>query len=76
MYADCRVTVRKAPTKVALSTSSRTLGVGQTFLLQGRIYYSGGNFIYSGSDTSMATFESSDSSVVKIDAYGNVTAIK
>ena len=76
VYADCRVTVRKAPTKVALSTSKRTLGVGQTFLLQGRIYYRGGNFIYSGSDTSMATFESSDPSVVKIDAYGNVTALK
>ena len=76
VYADCYVVVRKAPTKVALSTGSRTLGVGQTFLLQGRIYYSGGSFIFSGNDSSMATFESSNSSVVKVDAYGNVTALQ
>ena len=64
MYADCQVVVRKAPTKTLLSTTYEQLGVGQSFKLLGKIYYSGGSFIYSEADTSIAQFQSSDSSII------------
>ena len=76
MYADCQVVVRKAPTKTLLSTTYEQLGVGQSFKLLGKIYYSGGSFIYSEADTSIAQFQSSDSSIISVSADGTVTAHK
>ncbi len=76
IYVDCQVTVRKAPTKVELSASSVDLGVSQTYKLYGRIYYSGGSFIYSAADTSIAKFESSNTDVLTVSADGTVTALK
>ena len=76
LYVDCNVTVRKKPTSVLLSASNVELGVDQTYKLYGRIYYSGGSFLYTAGDTSIAKFESSDSSILTIASDGTVTALK
>ncbi len=55
--ASCTVTVKKAPTSVSLSATSKTLKVGQDFIIT-RSANSGSyayNFAWSSSDTSVAT---------------------
>ena len=76
LYVDCNVTVRKAPKKVELSASSIDLGVGQEFRLYGRIYYSGGSFIYTAGDTSIAQFQNSNPDAISIAADGTITGLK
>ena len=69
--ASCTVTVKKAPTKVTLTKTSVTLGVGESFSL--------GSSIPSGTAAAKRTYSSSNKSVVKMtktDWTGNFTAVK
>ena len=67
-YADCKIVVRKAPTKVQLGASSVSLGVGQRIRVTGKIFYSGGSCAFSPNDTSYARLTVDDSTIAQIDA--------
>lgn len=56
--ASCRVTVRNAPTKVTLSSTALTLGVGESFSLSAAVN--------DGAASAKRTYRTSDSSVVKM----------
>lgn len=66
VQAECAVTVVKAPTKVKLSVSKITLGVGQTDVLKA---------ILNNGNESAVSFVSSDSSVAAVDEMGVITAM-
>lgn len=67
-YRDCKVVVRKKPTKVAFGSSSVYLGVGQSASVSAKIYYSGGSCNYSVNDTSYARLTFSDPTIAKLDS--------
>ena len=76
-YADCTVVVRKKPTKVQFATNSTMLGVGQKVKIAAKIFYSGGNCIYSMNDTSYARLSVDDTSIAKIDpATGEIIGVE
>lgn len=69
--AKCKVTVKPAPTKVTITKTSMTLGVGETGTL--------GSNINSGSCSTQRTYRTSNSSVVKMTKTnweGKFTAVK
>lgn len=75
-YADCKVTVRKAPTKVVLGKTSVSLGVGQAVKVTGKIYYSGGSIAYSPNDTSYVRLFVADTSIAKVNAAGELIGVE
>ena len=75
-YVDCKVTVRKAPTKVVLGKTSYSLGVGQAIKVTGKVYYSGGSIAYSPNDTSYVRLSVADTSIARINAAGELIGIE
>lgn len=74
--ATCKVTVKSAPSSVALSNSNITLGKGETFLIS-QCSNSGSyarNFTWSSSNTKVATIEKTSGNKAKITAKSNGTA--
>lgn len=73
--ATCRVTVKSAPSSVALSNSTITLGKGETFLIS-QCSNSGSyarNFTWSSSNSKVATIEKTSGNKAKITAKSNGT---
>lgn len=73
--ATCRVTVKSAPSSVALSNSTITLGKGETFIIS-QCSNSGSyarNFTWSSSNTKVATIEKTSGNKAKITAKSNGT---
>ena len=76
LYVDCTVVVQPAATSVVLSTTTCSLGVGQTAKIMAKVNTASGSFIFSEGDYEYACFESNDSSIVTIDPVtGVVTAV-
>jgi uncharacterized protein YjdB len=74
--ATCKVTVKSAPSSVTLSTSSLTLGKGETFIIS-QNSNSGSyarNFTWSSSNSNVATIEKTSGNKAKITAKSNGTA--
>lgn len=73
--ATCKVTVKSAPSSVALSNSNIILGKGETFLIS-QCSNSGSyarNFTWSSSNTKVATIEKTSGNKAKITAKSNGT---
>ncbi len=73
--ATCRVTVKSAPSSVALSNSNITLGKGETFIIS-QCSNSGSyarNFTWSSSNSKVATIEKTSGNKAKITAKSNGT---
>ncbi|MEE0858725.1 MAG: leucine-rich repeat protein, partial [Acutalibacteraceae bacterium] len=74
--ATCKVTVKPAPTSVKLSVTSKTLGVGESYIISESTnsgsYAS--NFTWSSSNTSVATVQKTTANKAKIVAKGVGTA--
>lgn len=66
--ASCKITVKKAPTKITLSKTSMTLGVKETYTLT--------KSLSSGAASNKVTYSSSNKSVATVNASGLVTAKK
>ena len=64
--ARCKVTVKKAPSKVAISKKKLTLGAGQTEALTAKLP--------SGSASAEIDWISADTAVATVDEHGNITA--
>ena len=74
--ATCKVTVKAAPSSVALSTSNLILGKGETFIIA-QNSNSGSyarNFTWSSSNSNVAAIEKTTANKAKITAKGNGTA--
>lgn len=74
--ATCKVTVKAAPSSVALSTSNVILGKGETFIIA-QNSNSGSyarNFTWSSSNSNVAAIEKTTANKAKITAKGNGTA--
>ena len=65
--AACAVTVKPAPTAIALNPTEKTLGAGETFALAAAL---------SPGAAGSVNFSSSDSAVASVDAGGRVKALK
>ncbi|MBQ8134918.1 MAG: Ig domain-containing protein [Clostridia bacterium] len=66
--ASCKITVKKAPTKITLSKTSMTLGVKESYTLT--------KSLSSGAASNKVTYSSSNKSVATVNASGLVTAKK
>lgn len=75
-YGDCKVTVKPAPTSVRLSTTSLTLGVGETFTIT-ESTNSGSyakSFTWSSSNSKVATVTKDSGNKAIVKAVGKGTA--
>ena len=67
LKATCKVTVKKAPSKVSVSPTSKMLGVGDSLKLTTAITKNTASKLY---------FSSSDEKTVRVDDEGNIEALK
>ena len=66
--ATCKVTVKKAPSKITLNKSSTTIGVGKTETLK--------KTLPSGSASNKVTYTTSNTKVATVNSSGKITAKK
>lgn len=68
IYAQCKVTVRQLPEKITLSAESKTLNVGESYLLTS-------NVEPENTFDKTVTYKSGDEKIATVDKDGNVTGV-
>jgi uncharacterized protein YjdB len=66
--AECRITVKKAPTKITATPAKKTIKKKKSFTIK--------TTLSSGSASNKITYSSSKPSVAKVSASGKVTGVK